>query len=226
MSLPDHTALLIIDIQKPYLNPSRDVFNPCDIGGKALMRDIQQTVASLGPETLVIYIVAEPDWCSSTWKGWTPKHLLPGKHDVKPRAIYDVPDDFIPPEAHIFSKPGSSAFPIDEEASAVHEGNLLHAFLQKHGILNVIALGLHTGTCVLETARDAAKAGYKTDIAVNLCRDPSTFDNIDEREEWLLAKMAKQNIADVGIITLDASANIQPQRSYPTNPSQLQTPAR
>jgi nicotinamidase-related amidase len=209
MSQSAHTAFLIVDIQNPYLHPDveGDGFSRLDIGGESLIQDLRKTAEILVPKMPVIYVVSEPDYLARTWRGWTPSHYLPGEHGKEQRGRYSVPQNFVPHDAHLVSKTESSAF---------HTDNLLDPLLKKMGIHTLVIAGLNTDVCVYETARDAAKAGYKTDIALNLCRDPATRADLLARETRLRAKMAREGVSNVGIVTLDHFPDLLPEE--PKNP--------
>jgi nicotinamidase/pyrazinamidase len=145
-------ALVIVEVQNDFL-PGGCLGVP---GGDAVIPVLNRYISTFRERCLPIF--ATRDWhpvnhCSFQMRGgmWPP-HCIAGTHGAEFPAALDVPG-----EATIISK----ATTADEEAYSAFEGTDFCARLRDLGVRRLFVGGIATEYCVLSTAHDASRLGFR-----------------------------------------------------------------
>ena len=154
-------ALVIVDVQNDFL-PGGSLAVP---GGDEVVPILNAAIAEFARQGLPIY--ATRDWhpadhCSFKNQGgpWPP-HCVAGT----PGAAF-APGLQLPAAAHIISK----ATTAGRDAYSGLAGTELDRLLREAGIARIVIGGLATDYCVLNTVRDARRAGYQVVLLLNAIR--------------------------------------------------------
>ena len=158
-------ALLIVDVQNDFCEGGSLAVQ----GGCAVAQAISDYVATTGPH--YDYVVATKDF-----------HVNPGNHfsdnpdfleSWPPHCVAGTPGAEFHPELDtarvqaVFNKGGYSAAYSGFEG-ADENGTPLLDWLRERKVDEVDIVGIATDYCVLETASDAARAGFKTTVLLDL----------------------------------------------------------
>jgi biuret amidohydrolase len=162
--LPAHTALLIIDMQRDFLEPGGF--------GEMLGNDVSQLRRTIEPNKVLLAAWRaaglqvlhtreghRPDLAclppAKKIRGKSPTTIGDpgpmGRILVRGEAGHDIISELYPlPDEPVIDKPGKGAFFATD----------LHAILQNRGITNLIVTGVTTEVCVNTTVREANDRGY------------------------------------------------------------------
>ena len=144
-------ALLIVDVQNDFL-PGGALAVP---DGDAVVPVLNAYLAAARQAHLPVYASRDwhpPDHCSFRAHGgiWPP-HCVAGT----PGATFSTALD-LPPETEVVSK----AQARDRDAYSAFEGTGLAGALRARNVARLLIGGLATDYCVLNTVRDAVRAGF------------------------------------------------------------------
>jgi nicotinamidase-related amidase len=152
MSLPNNTALLVIDVQKAF-DAEYDAYWGGNRNNPEAEKNIATLLAAWRTKNLPVF---HAQHCSQNPK--SPLHEIHAGNDFKP--------EFMPLGGEpVFKKNVNSAF----------IGTDLQQQLEVRGITNIIIVGLITNHCVSTTTRMAANLGF-TNIVVSDAT--ATFDRV------------------------------------------------
>ena len=150
MQLNDTDALIVVDVQRDFL-PGGSLAVP---DGDAVVPVLNHYMARFSSAGLPV--IATRDWHPenhSSFKaqgGPWPPHCIRGTPGAEFAPGLRLPDDVV-----IVSKAAH-----DEDAYSAFDGTKLAMQLRAQGVKRVFVGGLATDYCVLETVRDALKAGF------------------------------------------------------------------
>lgn len=150
MQLNDTDALIAVDVQRDFL-PGGSLEVP---DGDAVVPVLNHYMARFRSASLPVIATRDwhpPDHSSFRAQGgpWPP-HCIRGTPGAEFAPGLQLPDDVV-----IVSKAAR-----DEDAYSAFDGTKLAMQLRAQGVKRVFVGGLATDYCVLETVRDALKAGF------------------------------------------------------------------
>lgn len=174
LDLSARDALLIVDVQNDFL-PGGSLAVP---GGDEVIAPLNCAIAAARRKGLPI--IASRDWhprnhCSFRARGgpW-PEHCVADT----PGAQF-APGLELPPDAIIVSK----ATREDADAYSAFDGTGLAERLRALGVERLLVGGLATDYCVLNTVRDALKAGFEVLLLTDAIRAVNVEPGDGERAE-------------------------------------------
>src|ERR1700683_1621997 len=161
---PRHPALLIIDMQRDFLEPGGF--------GEMLGNDVSQLRRTIEPNQRLLAAWRARGWqVMHTREGHRPDlGCLPPAKKVRGRSTTTIGDpgpmgrilvrgeaghDIIP---ELYTQPGEAI--IDKPGKGAFYATDLHAILQNRGIQKLIVTGVTTEVCVNTTVREANDRGY------------------------------------------------------------------
>jgi nicotinamidase/pyrazinamidase len=177
-SYDSSTALLVIDVQNDFADPS-GALSVCD--GEAVIPVINEEIRKATEAgALVAY---SQDWhpeetphFKSSGGIW-PEHCVAGTWGAELHPELTVADDAIRIRKGKEGEDGYSAFSVRDPLSGETTSTELGRILEQRGIERVVVVGLATDDCVKETALDALRRELPTAVlasavaAVNLQPD-------------------------------------------------------
>jgi len=187
LSLSDRDALLIVDVQADFL-PRGRLAVP---GGDAVVPALNGYLALARRKGLRVF--ASRDWhplnhCSFREQGgpW-PEHCVAGTPGAEFAQGLELP-----PDAVIISK----AVAAGSDAYSAFAGTDLERLLRELRVTRLLVGGLATDYCVLNTVRDARKAGFE----VLLLRDAIRAVNVKPGD----GEHAEREMREVGAVPVHA----------------------
>jgi len=187
LSLSDRDALLIVDVQADFL-PRGRLAVP---GGDAVVPALNGYLALARRKGLRVF--ASRDWhplnhCSFREQGgpW-PEHCVAGAPGAEFAQGLELP-----PDAVIISK----AVAAGSDAYSAFAGTDLERLLRELRVTRLLVGGLATDYCVLNTVRDARKAGFE----VLLLRDAIRAVNVKPGD----GEHAEREMREVGAVPVHA----------------------
>jgi nicotinamidase/pyrazinamidase len=154
-------ALIIADVQNDFLPGGALGIE----GGDTVVPVVNAAIAAFEQRELPVVLSRDwhpPDHCSFRARGgpWPP-HCVAGTAGAafSPRL-------HVPPQATIISKATS----VDAEAYSAFSGTPLDTVLRAAGVRRLFIGGLATDYCVLNTVRDARRAGYDVVVLLDAIR--------------------------------------------------------
>lgn len=174
---PRHTALVIIDMQRDFCDPSGYMNSRGD--------DVNAARAIL-PNLLAVRDAAKYQGMLLVYtrEGHRPNlsdlpenkrlktaragaeigsHGPLGRLLIRGETGWDFIDEMRPQENDVI---------IDKSGTGAFHGTDLHDVLSNHGVSNVILVGVTTGVCVSSTAREATDRGYSVLVLEDCCAEP------------------------------------------------------
>ena len=150
--LDRHDALLIVDVQRDFL-PGGALAVPDGDAVVPVLNRYLELARARGLPVIASRDWHPPDHCSVRARGgpW-PVHCVAGTAGAA-----FAPGLELPREAEIVSK----ATGADADAYSAFEGTGLGQRLRERGVQRLLIGGLATDYCVLNTVRDALKAGFR-----------------------------------------------------------------
>ncbi|HXF67554.1 MAG TPA: nicotinamidase [Burkholderiales bacterium] len=174
IELSAHDALLIVDVQNDFL-PGGSLAVP---GGDEVIAPLNRAIAAARRKGLPV--IASRDWhprdhCSFRTRGgpW-PEHCVADSAGAQ-----FAPGLELPPDAIIVSK----ATREDADAYSAFDGTGLAERLRALGVERLLVGGLATDYCVLNTVRDALKAGFGVLLLTDAIRAVNVEPGDGERAE-------------------------------------------
>ncbi len=172
ITLQDHDALLIVDVQKDFL-PGGALAVP---GGDEIVPVLNRYIEKFRQKNLPIFATRDwhpPNHCSFKDQGgpWPP-HCIAGSEGAEFADGLHLPDT-----AEIISKATQPAL----EAYSGFEGTELEAKLKQRGVRRLFIGGLATDYCVLNTVRDAIRRGFEVFLLTDAIRAVNVHSE-DERK--------------------------------------------
>jgi nicotinamidase/pyrazinamidase len=174
VQLNERDALLIVDVQNDFLPDGRLAVPE----GDAVIAPLNRCIAAARRKGLPI--IASRDWhprdhCSFRAQGgpW-PEHCVAGSPGAEFAAALELP-----PEAIVVSK----ATRPDADAYSAFEGTGLAERLRGLGVERLLVGGLATDYCVLNTVRDALRAGFRVLLVTDAIRAVNVEPGDGERAE-------------------------------------------
>ncbi len=161
VTLQDHDALLIVDVQKDFL-PGGALAVP---GGDEIVPVLNHYIERFLQKGLPIFATRDwhpPNHCSFRDQGgaWPP-HCVAGSEGA------EYADDLhLPADAEIISKATRPEF----EAYSGFDGTDLETRLKQRGVRRLFIGGLATDYCVLNTVRDAIRRGFEVFLLTDAIR--------------------------------------------------------
>ncbi|NNM82640.1 MAG: isochorismatase family protein [Burkholderiales bacterium] len=161
VSLGEHDALLVVDIQNDFL-PGGSL---AVAGSDAVIPVLNACIARFSAQGLPVHACRDwhpPDHCSFIENGgpWPP-HCIAGTHGAEFSTSLALP-----PETPVMSK-GSLR---DREAYSAFDGTELAALLRKEQVGRIFIGGLTTDYCVLNSVKDASRLGFSIFVLLDATR--------------------------------------------------------
>lgn len=171
---PD-TALIVVDVQNDFADPSGSLYVP---DGENAIGFINQQIANAAPAGSTL--VYTQDWHPEktphfeTDGGIWPVHCVGGTVGAELHPELHLADDAVRLRKGSGGEDGYSAFHVRDPDTGEESSTGLAEQLEDRGIGKVVVVGLALDYCVKETAIDAARAGFEVTLladgvrAVNL----------------------------------------------------------
>jgi nicotinamidase/pyrazinamidase len=163
MRYDDQTALLVVDVQNDFADPS----------GSLYVRDGEQVVQVANQQIseatdASAYVVYSQDWHPestphfATEGGTWPVHCVMGSWGAMFRPDLRVVGDVVHKGDQ--GADGYSAFSERDPVSGETAPTILERLLQEHGVERLVICGLATDYCVVETVLDGRRLGYPVEV--------------------------------------------------------------
>jgi nicotinamidase/pyrazinamidase len=163
MRYDDRTALLVVDVQNDFADPS----------GSLYVRDGEQVVRAANRQISEAteagaYVVYSQDWHPestphfATEGGTWPVHCVMGSWGAMFHPDLRVAGDVVHKGDQ--GADGYSAFSERDPLSGETAPTILERLLQEHGVERLMICGLATDYCVVETVLDGRRLGYAVDV--------------------------------------------------------------
>ena len=159
------TALIVVDVQNDFAEPSGSLYVP---GGEETVGFINQQIAdAVSAESTVVYT---QDWHPETTPhfekdgGIWPVHCVGGTPGAELHPDLDVADDAVRLRKGSGGEDGYSAFHVRDPETGEESSTGLAKQLEDRSVQQVVVVGLALDYCVKETAIDAARAGFETTL--------------------------------------------------------------
>jgi nicotinamidase/pyrazinamidase len=163
MRYDDRTALLVVDVQNDFADPS----------GSLYVRDGEQVVQVANRQISEAteagaYVVYSQDWHPestphfATEGGTWPVHCVMGSWGAMFHPDLRVAGDVVHKGDQ--GADGYSAFSERDPLSGETAPTILERLLQEHGVERLVICGLATDYCVVETVLDGRRLGYAVDV--------------------------------------------------------------
>ena len=163
MRYDDRTALLVVDVQNDFADPS----------GSLYVRDGEQVVRVANRQISEAteagaYVVYSQDWHPestphfATEGGTWPVHCVIGSWGAMFHPDLRVAGDVVHKGDQ--GADGYSAFSERDPLSGETAPTILERLLQEHGVERLMICGLATDYCVVETVLDGRRLGYAVDV--------------------------------------------------------------
>jgi nicotinamidase/pyrazinamidase len=179
-SYDDKTGLLVVDVQNDF----------ADSGGSLYVKEGEQVVPianrevewALGAGAIVAYT---QDWHPESTPhfkkdgGIWPVHCVHGTWGAELHPDLVVKGEIV--RKGVGGEDGYSGFSVRDPQSGAQAGTDLEPLLRKRGIEKVVIVGLATDYCVKETALDARRLGFDTQILREGVRGVNLQPGDDER---------------------------------------------
>jgi nicotinamidase/pyrazinamidase len=163
MRYDDRTALLVVDVQNDFADPS----------GSLYVRDGEQVVQVANRQISEAteagaYVVYSQDWHPestphfATEGGTWPVHCVMGSWGAMFHPDLRVAGDVVHKGDQ--GADGYSAFSERDPLSGETAPTILERLLQEHGVERLVICGLATDYCVVETVLDGRRLGYTVEV--------------------------------------------------------------
>jgi nicotinamidase/pyrazinamidase len=169
MRYDDRTALLVVDVQNDFADPS----------GSLYVRDGEQVVQVANRQISEAteagaYVVYSQDWHPestphfATEGGTWPVHCVMGSWGAMFHPDLRVAGDVVHKGDQ--GADGYSAFSERDPLSGETAPTILERLLQEHGVERLVICGLATDYCVVETVLDGRRLGYTVEVLADAIR--------------------------------------------------------
>jgi len=195
----DNTALVIVDMQKDFLDDSGACFVP---GGRSVVPALSATLAAFREADLpVIHVITEWQKDGADMSRFTTSEILMERGLRVGEAGTDPIDELTPrPDEYIVRKIRYSAF----------YGTELESLLRSLGIVYVVTTGVATNYCVRSTVHDAAFRDFLP-VVLRDCttsyteaEHSQTLKDIETGFGWV--RDSSELFAELGIVSAQAMA--------------------
>jgi nicotinamidase/pyrazinamidase len=171
----EHTALVVVDLQNDFADPAGGL---AVAGGDTVLPVVNQAVrAAMDAGALV---VVTQDWHPESTPhfakdgGTWPVHCVAGTWGAELHPSFEVPADVPRVRKGANGEDGYSGFTMRDPTTGDETATELEGLLRDGGIERVVVCGLATDYCVMATALDAVRLGFRVTLlghavaAVNL----------------------------------------------------------
>lgn len=159
------TALLVVDVQNDFADPDGSLSVR---GGDAIVPRVNAEMAAAREAGGTV--VCTQDWHPESTPhfakdgGIWPVHCVAGTWGAELHPSLDAPADAVRVRKGSNGEDGYSGFTMRDPVSGEEGPTELDGLLRQAGIERVVICGLATDYCVLATARDAVRLGYRTSV--------------------------------------------------------------
>ena len=159
------TALLVVDVQNDFADPDGSLSVR---GGDAIVPRVNAEMAAAREARATV--VYTQDWHPESTPhfakdgGIWPVHCVAGTWGAELHPSLDAPADAVRVRKGSNGEDGYSGFTMRDPVSGEEGPTELDGLLRQAGIERVVICGLATDYCVLATARDALRLGYRTSV--------------------------------------------------------------
>jgi nicotinamidase/pyrazinamidase len=163
------TALVVVDVQNDFADPNGGLYVR---GGEEVVEPINQQVQAASDAGA--FVVYTQDWHPESTPhfekdgGVWPVHCVMGTWGAEFHPDLRVDGPVVQKGSD--GKDGYSGFSVRDPESGEEEATRLDALLRERGIQRVVVAGLALDYCVKETALDAHRNGYRTEVLPDLTR--------------------------------------------------------
>jgi nicotinamidase/pyrazinamidase len=157
------TALVVVDVQNDFADPSGSLF----VQGAAEILPLVNSEARLATEAGA-FVVYTQDWHPESTPhfakdgGVWPVHCVADTWGAAFHPALSVVGPSIRKGQH--GEDGYSGFTVKDLVSGQTTPTELEGMLREHGVEKVVVVGLATDYCVSSTAIDAARLGFETEV--------------------------------------------------------------
>jgi nicotinamidase/pyrazinamidase len=191
----DRTALVVVDLQNDFADPAGSL---SVAGGADVIPVVNRAVRDATVAGALV--VATQDWHPESTPhfakdgGVWPVHCVGGTWGAELASRFDLPADVPRVRKGTNGEDGYSGFTMRDPETAEEIPTELEALLRERGIERVVVCGLATDYCVLATALDAVRLGFK----VELLADAVAAVNLQPTDgERAVAEMAEAGVVIV-----------------------------
>ena len=159
----EHTALLVVDVQNDFADPAGSLY----VAGGEEVPSVANREASRARAAgaLVVYT---RDWHPPETPHFTPQGGIWPVHCVRETWGAEFHPTLKVDGELIYKatgpEDGYSAFSVQHLPTGEIRGTGLDELLKKHGVTNVVIVGIATDYCVRQTALDAVRLGYDVEV--------------------------------------------------------------
>jgi nicotinamidase/pyrazinamidase len=163
------TALIVVDVQNDFADPNGSLYVR---GGEEVVDPVNQEVRAAADAGA--FVVYTQDWHPESTPhfqkdgGVWPVHCVMDSWGAKFHRDLRVDGPVVQKGAD--GRDGYSGFSVRDPESGEEEATRLDALLRERGAERVVVVGLALDYCVKETALDAQRNGYRTEVLANLTR--------------------------------------------------------
>lgn len=169
ISFDGSTALVVVDVQNDFTDPA----------GNLYVRDGERIVPLVNELTARArragaLVVFTQDWHPEETPhfephgGPWPVHCVAGTWGAELHPDLDAEGDVV--RKGVGGEDGYSAFSVEDVATGVRKATGLRELLEQRSVERVVLVGLAEDVCVKETALDAIRAGYATEVVLAATR--------------------------------------------------------
>jgi nicotinamidase/pyrazinamidase len=159
------TALVVVDVQNDFADPAGSLFVP---GGEEVVDAVNAEVAAATAAAAAV--VYTQDWHPERTPhfaidgGVWPVHCVKETWGAQLHPRLDVVADAPVVRKGTGGEDGYSGFSQRDPVSGRHQPTQLEQILRQRGVERVVVTGLATDYCVKETALDARRLGFDTEV--------------------------------------------------------------
>ncbi len=165
----DRTALVVVDVQNDFADPSGGLPVP---GGQEVVAVVNDEIDRAGRSgSMVVYT---QDWHPPstphfrTEGGLWPVHCVQGTWGAELHPDLEVVGQVI--QKGTGGEDGYSGFTVRDPTSGDEADTALESILRRASVEKVVVAGLAADVCVKDTALDAARRGFRTTVLRNATR--------------------------------------------------------
>jgi nicotinamidase/pyrazinamidase len=180
----NRSALVVVDVQNDFADPKGALYVE---GGESVLFPINDLVATARAAGSTI--VYTQDWHPASTPhfekdgGIWPVHCVVGTWGAELHPELDVIGPVV--RKGKGEEDGYSGFTVRDVTTGEKAPTELHGILEDRGMTRVVVVGLAQDVCVKETALDARRLGYDTEIVVDATRPVDPAKGTEALEELL-----------------------------------------